>query len=797
MSDLTMAVRGDVETLDAAAERTLFARATTRDAAVRDMTAGIIGRVRERGDAALAELARELDGAGLRDGWSIEVPRAACDAALARLDPAVRRAMQRAADNIRDVHEAFRPLATEFGTADGVCIGRRPDPLARVGVYAPGGRAAYPSSLLMGAIPARVAGVREVIACSPPAGDGRPSGVVLAAAALAGVDRLFAVGGAGAIAAMAYGTRSVPAVDRIVGPGNAYVTEAKLQVSSEVGIDSPAGPSELLVLADDSADPRHVAREMLAQAEHDPLAAVVLVTTSKVLARAVDEALVSRIATAARARTMRAAFAARGGILTAASMDAAVAFVSRWAPEHLLMLVGTVARARVLGRLRHCGTIFLGDGASVAFGDYMTGANHVLPTGGAARTWSGLSTQDFVRWTTWQRIDGGAAARMGGDTAALAEAEGLPAHAAAGAAFARSSTTAASSTTIARAGLDGIPPHAPAASPGVDLDLRDNVNLWGAPPSARNTLRDTMESSLLSYPTPGGGELAAALACSLRVQPDEIVVGCGSDDVIDSFLRAVASPGDSIAFAEPTFSMIPVFARLNGLVPRPVPLRADGAADVDGLLATGARVIYLCSPNNPTGTVTPVGEVLRLVAHAPGVVLVDEAYAEFARLRDWRAEAPAMQRVLITRTFSKAWGLAGLRVGGRDLVAAVARARGPYKVNSLAERCAIAALREDQEWMRRTTSAARESRDRLQAAFHGFDGVKVWDAHGNFVFLEVGERAPALQQAFRDCGIGVRVVDGVGGVGAALRIGVGPRPLMDRVITAARRLLPAGAAACA
>lgn len=446
MNTRLIAVRGAVDALDAEDRRALFARESPHDG-IREGTADILRRVRKRGDAALRALAIEFD--GVADdavhanraegddprGWTLEVSREECDAALVRLDPALRRVMQRAADNIRAVHEAFRPVAAEFVTADGVRVGRRPDPLRRVGVYAPGGRAAYPSSLLMGAIPARVAGVSEIIVCSPPADGGRPTPVVLAAAALADVDRLFAIGGAGAIAAMAYGTPTVPAVDRIVGPGNAYVAAAKRQVAHEVGIDAPAGPSELLVLADDSADAQLVAREMLAQAEHDPRAAVVLVTTSPTLARDVETELTAGMSGATRAATMRAALASRGAILTATSLDGAVDFASRWAPEHLLLLVAPAARERLLRALRGCGTILLGDGASVAFGDYMTGANHVLPTGGAGRSWSGLSTQDFVRWTTWQRIDRPAAVRMARDTAEFAAAEGLGAHAQAAAAW--------------------------------------------------------------------------------------------------------------------------------------------------------------------------------------------------------------------------------------------------------------------------------------------------------------------------------------------------------------------------
>ena len=435
MSALAFAFRGPEAAIDTVARRALFDRATDSDVQVRARVAEIIAEVRREGDAALVRYAAQFDGATLD---ALEVPKRAWTGALDALDPALRRVMERAVANLRDVHTAFRPIARETTTRDGAVIGRRPDPLARVGVYAPGGRAAYPSSVLMGAVPARVAGVREVILCSPPGRDGRPSDVVLAAAALADVDRVFAVGGAGAIGAMAHGTASVPVVDRIVGPGNAYVAEAKAQVASAVAIDSPAGPSELLVIADDSASPAVLARELLAQAEHDPVAAVVLVTDSPTLEAAVFEALTRLIDAEPRAAIIRAAFAARGGSVRVATLDDAVRFSNAWAPEHLLLAVRAEVEQGMLDALRHAGTIFVGQSASVAFGDYLSGANHVLPTGGAARAYSGLSTLDFVRWTTYQRIPPAVAATLADDVGRFADAEGLPGHAAAARQWGRS-----------------------------------------------------------------------------------------------------------------------------------------------------------------------------------------------------------------------------------------------------------------------------------------------------------------------------------------------------------------------
>lgn len=430
---VVFAFDGSVSGLLADGRRRLFDRSTSSDERLRTRVAGILDAVRQRGDEALLALARELDGAELD---SLEVPRARWQRALDDLDPVLRRAMERCITNVETAHRAALPAPVEVETEPGIVVGRRPDPLARVGVYAPGGRAAYPSSVLMGAVPARVAGVAEVIVCSPPSAGGAPTGVVLAAAALAGVDRVFALGGAGAIAALAYGTRTVPRVDRIVGPGNAYVAEAKLQLFGAVAIDSPAGPSELLVIADGSADPFLVARELIAQAEHDPEASAVAVGIGTDTARRLREALAQRVPNAARADVVRAAMARRGGVLAADTMDDAISFANEFAAEHVLLVAESAER--VMARLRNAGTVFIGQFSSVAFGDYMTGANHVLPTGGLARCYSGLSVGDYFRWTTYQRVSAVAAARLADDVAAFAEAEGLPGHAAAARAWSAS-----------------------------------------------------------------------------------------------------------------------------------------------------------------------------------------------------------------------------------------------------------------------------------------------------------------------------------------------------------------------
>ena len=419
---------GRIGDLDGGTRRLIFDRSSTSDTTLEEKTRRLLQSVREDGDAALFRFAREYDRVDLQ---SLQVDMDRCHEALRSLDPALRQALERARANIASAAVAFRPLPTEVETESGVRVGRRPDALERAGIYAPGGRASYPSSLLMGAVTARVAGVQSVIVCSPPAPNGVPEGVLLAAAALAEVDAVYAVGGAGAIAAMTFGTETVPAVDIIAGPGNAYVAEAKRQVAAFVATDAPAGPSELLIIADAHARADVIAREVLAQAEHDPQAAVVVLCVGERVAQALTTAVARLLPDQQRAWIIRESLANNGAVLTARDYDEAIAFARAYAPEHLLLVVDPALESSLLASVRNAGTVFLGETSSVAFGDYMTGANHVLPTNGGARLRSGLSVLDFVRWTTWQRVDPPAATRLASDVAIFAESEGLPAHASA------------------------------------------------------------------------------------------------------------------------------------------------------------------------------------------------------------------------------------------------------------------------------------------------------------------------------------------------------------------------------
>ena len=388
--------------------------------------AAIIRRVRDEGEVALADYTSRFDRHDLeRTGW--EIARAERRAALDGLDRELRAALELAAERISTYHAAQRPTDSDTVDDAGVRLGARWRAVDAAGLYVPGGRAAYPSSVLMNALPAKVAGVERLTMLTPtPNGEVNP--LVLAAAELAGVDELFRVGGAQAIAALAYGTGRIRAVDTIVGPGNAWVAEAKRQLFGVVGIDMVAGPSEIVVVADRTADPEWIAADLLSQAEHDPTSQSILFTDDAMLADAVADAVEHRLRRLATEATARISWEANGAIVLLGSLDEAPALCDRLAPEHLELAVADPEP--LFARIRHAGSVFLGHHTPEAVGDYVGGPNHVLPTGRRARFSSGLSVLDFMKRTSFLSCDEAALRRIGPAAVALAHAEGLPAHAA-------------------------------------------------------------------------------------------------------------------------------------------------------------------------------------------------------------------------------------------------------------------------------------------------------------------------------------------------------------------------------
>ena len=404
----------------------LLAFELAQDPAVDVAVAGILADVRTRGDAALLDYTRRFDGVEASAVAQLELTREEMQRALATLPPSRRNALEQAASRVRAYHEKQLAHSLSYTDADGTRLGQQVTALDRVGLYVPGGKAVYPSSVLMNALPARVAGVGEIVMMVPTPG-GAKNPLVLAAAALAGVDRAFTLGGAQAIGALAYGTQSVPQVDKIVGPGNAYVAAAKRRVFGVVGIDMVAGPSEVVIVGDGSVDPDWIAMDLFAQAEHDELAQAILLSPD---ARFIDRVAASverQLADMPRRDVIRAALEKRGALIEVRDLDEACALVNRIAPEHLELAVAEPEP--LLEKIRHAGAIFLGGYTAEALGDYCAGPNHVLPTSRSARFSSPLGVYYFQKRSSIIAVSRRGAVSLGAIAAELARGEGLPAHA--------------------------------------------------------------------------------------------------------------------------------------------------------------------------------------------------------------------------------------------------------------------------------------------------------------------------------------------------------------------------------
>ena len=401
----------------------VFAR-TEPTVNVEDIVTEIIANVRKKGDAALYEYCEKFDKAKLT---CLQVSKEEIEEAVAAVEPKFLDILRKAAENIRAFHSRQVRNSFVINEANGVVVGQKIIPVDRAGLYVPGGTAAYPSTVLMDSIPAKIAGVKEVVMVTPPNKEGKVNPVILAAASIAGVDRIFKVGGAQAVAALAYGTGSIPKVDKIVGPGNAFVAEAKKQVFGQVSIDMIAGPSEILIVADGASNPRHLAADLLSQAEHDKLASAVLVTDSMDLALGVQAELEVQIPQLERCEIARASIDNNGKIIVAEDLMQAIEIANEIAPEHLELCVDNPFD--YLDTIRHAGSIFMGRNCPEALGDYFAGPNHTLPTSGTAKFSSPLGVDDFIKKTQFTYYTRSALEQVAEDVAYFARQEGLTAHA--------------------------------------------------------------------------------------------------------------------------------------------------------------------------------------------------------------------------------------------------------------------------------------------------------------------------------------------------------------------------------
>ncbi len=728
----------------------------------------IIADVRARGDEALLAYTRRFDRLEIADATSLQIPGAELRGAFQDLPAEQAEALKTAAARVRAFHEHQAGTSWTYTEPDGTRLGQRINALDRVGLYVPGGKAAYPSSVLMNALPAQVAGVGRLTMVVPTP-DGIRNPLVLAAAHVAGIQAVYTVGGAQAVAALAFGTRTIAAVDKITGPGNAYVAEAKRQVFGVVGIDMIAGPSEILVVSDGSVDPDWVAMDMFSQAEHDELAQAILLCPDDAFIDRVRASIARLLPSQPRSATIARSLADRGALIRVADMAQACSIASRIAPEHLEILAKDADS--YVDAIHHAGAIFIGPYSSEALGDYCAGPNHVLPTMRTSRFSSPLGVYDFQKRSSLIEVSAQGAQRLGPTAATLADAEGLAAHAqsarlrldtrvsalsalaagSAGAVPASASTPSRADTDAGQVVLRAIAPavrrmHAypvPESAGFLKLDAMEN------PYTLPDDLRVKFGARLAAldinrYPRPGYTALKAAIAQTMGVPEGyPVVVGNGSDELISMLNLATRGCGPVLA-PTPTFVMYEIGSALVGSRFIGVDLDEDFQLRPEAMLAAidehSPALVYLAWPNNPTGACFDEQAVQAIVERAPGLVVIDEAYQPFAQ-RSWMSRLPTAPNLVLMRTVSKI-GLAGIRIGylaaDPAITAELEKVRPPYNISVLDEAAALFAL-EHHALLGEQAARLREARPVMAQALAALPGVQVFESATNFLLARFAD----------------------------------------------------------
>lgn len=765
---------------------TICRRPLQDDPQVRARVESILARVRTGGDAALRALSQEID----RRDVALAVTEPELAAAAQHVSDDVKAAIRQAAANIRAFHQAQLPREIRVETQPGICCIQRPVPIGRVGLYIPGGTAPLFSTVLMLAIPAAIAGCPEVILCSPAGPSGEIAAEVLYAAQYCGIRRIFRVGGAQAVAAMAYGTETIPQVDKIFGPGNRYVTVAKQLLSAAtVAVDMPAGPSEVMVIADDEASPDYVAADLLSQAEHGPDSQVMLVCFSKAFAGRVLEEVERQQQALPRASLAAGALEHSRAVILP-GVDEAVRFAEAYAPEHLILALRDPWPAA--GRITAAGSVFVGAWSPESAGDYASGTNHTLPTSRWARAFSGINVDSFMRRMTLQEITPDGLRRLAPAITAMARAEGLEAHARA---------------VDIRLATAPVPDQAQDERRGIRALMRPNIRALAPYSTARDECSGTPDVFLDAnespyptgwnrYPDPRQRLLKQKIAAMKGVPVNNLFLGNGSDEAIDLVYRVFCEPGrDEALIVSPSYGMYTVAAQTNDVNVRPIPL-GEGytlpAAAIAAATGPAAKLLFICSPNNPTGNAFPPDELAAVIRAFPGITVLDEAYADFSTKGSLLPLLAEFPRLVILQTLSKAYGLAGLRLGMAFADAQVIRTfdqvKYPYNINQPAQELALAALEQPATRYVQEILAEREALARFLPQLPYVQ--KVYPSDANFLLVKVDD-PQALYDYLLSDGIIVRDRSRVRQCEGALRITVGTpqenRRLIDSLTAYAKR----------
>lgn len=709
----------------------------------------IIDKVKAEGDSALVDLTRRFDWADMTED-DIEVPMSEAKAALESLEPEVREALELAAANISKFHIAQRPATWSRVDANGTRLGQRMIPLKSAGIYVPGGSAAYPSTVLMCVLAAKAAGVPNILITTPPGRDGRLNRATLAAAALSGATAIYRVGGAQAVAALAYGTERIPRVDVIAGPGNAYVTAAKKAVMGDVRVDMLAGPSEVMVVADETANAVFVAADLIAQAEHDELACCTLVTTSTKLRQDVLTELERQLESASRRDIARKSLMNYSATVIAASLDEAVAIADAFSPEHLeLCCKGASDLAE---KASNAGTIFVGSYSAEAMGDYVAGPSHVLPTMGTARFRGTLSTADFMKVVNVVEYSKKGLLKEGPAAVLLANEEGLSGHGASVSVRLAEQGKTAESSYAASTESRCAPPR-----PAIKLDANE-CSLDVPAGDKAFMLASLMDVPFNRYPSADSDGLRGDLAAKFGMDPSRFLIGVGSDELILVLMLALKGKVDRVVSPWPSFSMYKVVSSICGLPFEEIGIDPDGLPDegaLDAALADEGALVFLCIPNNPTGD-SMEAFIRRKLPSARAYVALDQAYAEFCG-SDMSDMADG--RTVVLRTFSKARRLAGLRVGysisSTEMAGLMRKAKLPYNVPSVCEELARMSL-SDENAMQDYLAVNASERDRMRDALCGM-GILARGGSCNFVLVERnGDEGARLSAGLQGKGVLVR-----------------------------------------
>ena len=754
-----------------------------QDQGIERAVSAILADVQARGDEALMDYTRRFDRLDVHEAAGLRLSQAELQAALDGLPAAERQALERAAERVRRYHEHQRTSSWMYTEADGTRLGQRVLPLDRVGLYVPGGKAAYPSSVLMNAIPAQVAGVKELVMVVPTP-DGVRNPAVLAAACLAGIQEVYTIGGAQAVAALAYGTRSIRPVDKVVGPGNAYVAEAKRRVFGTVGIDMIAGPSEILVVSDGSVPADWVAVDLFSQAEHDEMAQAILISPDAAFLDAVVEAIARLLPGQPRRAVIGKSLADRGALIHVRSMQEAAELVNRVAPEHLELAVRDVDG--LLADIRHAGAIFMGRWGCEALGDYCAGPSHVLPTMRTPRFSSPLGVYDFQKRSSLIEPSATGADHLAKVAATLARAEGLEAHAQSaeyrlgGDAHQAAAGTVSPARIAARVERHVRPDvqrmaayHVADATDAIKLDAMENP--WRLPGALQAELAQRLAALAINrYPS---GNTYTALKQAIARHDgldgiDGLVLGNGSDELISLLCQLVAQPGATIMAPAPSFVMYEMGARLAGVGFVPVPLRPDFSLDREAMLQAiethRPALVFLAYPNNPTGNLFDADDVRAILQATDGLVVLDEAYAPFAGGASWLSQLTAWPNLAVMRTCSK-WGLAGARIGylasAPAWAAQLDKIRPPYNISALDAETACFAFQHHADFDHQTQALCTERQTLVQRlqALRGPQGLShVYPTAANFVLVRLAggqddasgpSRATRVAAAMRAAGV--------------------------------------------